>query len=144
MPADEGVDLVGLKAGLRHFVDARFTLVASSTYDAAVRSAVTSLRRTGRPVAVVVDRGHHVWVLTGFTATADPGRTSDFRVVSVRIVGPLYGRQSRDGYDPPPDTALSYGAFRRFLLPYHFKFATTPWDLRYITYSSGPAALPPG
>ena len=61
---------------------------------------------------------------------------SDFEVLSVRVVGPLYGRESRNGYDPAPDTKLSYSAFRAFLGPYHFKFGPTPWDLRFITYSA--------
>ena len=136
MPADEGVDLVGLQAGLRHFVAPAYTLTASATYDAAVRDAVTRLRQSRRPVVLVVDAGRHVWLMTGFTATADPASGSSFRVLSVRIVGPLYGRQSVNGYDPPPDTRLSVDALRRFLLPYHFKFGPTPWDHRFVTYGA--------
>jgi len=136
MPADEGVDLVGLQAGLRHFVTSAYTLTASATYDAAVRGAVIRLRASGRPVVLVVDAGRHVWLLTGFTTTADPGSGSSFRVLSVRIVGPLYGRQSANGYDPPPDTRLSYDALQRFLLPYHFKFGPTPWDHRFVVYTA--------
>jgi len=135
MPPREGVDLVGLRAGLRRFVAPSYTLWASSTYDAAVRTAVTRLRLTGLPVVLVVDRGRHVWLMTGFTATADPAKGLGFRVVDVRIVGPLYGRQSLNGYDPPPDTRLSYDAFRSFLLPYHFKFGPTPWDRRFVVYT---------
>jgi len=136
MPASEGVDLVGLQAGLRQFVGSGYTLSASSTYAAAVRTAVTRLRLSGRPVVLVVDAGRHVWLLTGFTATADPARSTGFQVLSVRIVGPLYGRQSVNGYDPPPDTRLSYAAFARFLLPYHFKFGPTPWDHRFVVYAA--------
>lgn len=136
MPADEGVDLVGLQAGLRHFVAPSYSLTARLTYDAGLRTAVTRLRLTGRPVVLVVDAGRHVWLLTGFAATADPARGSGFRVVSLRVVGPLYGRQSLNGYDPPPDTKLSYDALRRFLLPYHFKFGPTPWDGRFVVYSA--------
>lgn len=136
MPAREGVDLVGLQAGLRHFVSSAYTLTASATYDAAVRSAVIRLRLSRRPVVLVVDAGRHVWMLTGFVATADPARGSPFRVLSVRIVGPLYGRQSANGYDPPPDTRLSYEALGRFFLPYHFKFGPTPWDHRFVIYSA--------
>jgi hypothetical protein len=72
--------------------------------------------------------------MTGFTATADPALGSGFRVVNVRVVGPLYGRQGVHGYDPPPDTRVSYDALRRFLLPYHFKFGSTPWDHRYVVF----------
>jgi hypothetical protein len=142
-PGHRGVDPQGFLAGLQTFADPRYTLVASSTFDAAVRSAVTRLRLTGEPVALLVAGGRHAWVLTGFTATADPGRTTSFRVVSVRVVGPLYGRQSVNGYDSPPDTRLSYAALRRFLLPYRFRFAATPWTGRYVTIQPVPAPLVP-
>lgn len=138
-PSHRAVDPQGFLAGLRHFVDPSYTLVASPTFDAAVRSAVTQLRLTGDPVALIVAAGRHAWVLTGFTATADPARTTNFAVVSVRVVGPLYGRQSINGYDSPPDTSLSYAALRGFLLPYRFPFATTPWTGRYLTFQAVPA-----
>ncbi len=131
--AHRGVDPQGFLAGLRRFADPDYALVASPTFDAAVHSAVTQLRLTGVPVALLVARGRHAWVLTGFSATADPASTSRFRVVSVRVVGPLYGRQSINGYDSPPDTTLSYDAFRQFLLPYRFRLAATPWTGRFVT-----------
>jgi hypothetical protein len=139
-----GVDPQGFLAGLRHFVSPGYALVASPTFDAAVRSAVTQLRLTGKPVALIVAAGRHAWVLTGFTATADPARTTDFQVVSVRVVGPLYGRQSINGYDSPPDTSISYAALRRFLLPYRFPFAVTPWTGRYLTFQAIPATAAAG
>jgi len=140
-PSHRAVDPQGFLAGLRHFVDPSYTLVASPTFDAAVRSAVTELRRTGEPVALIVAAGRHAWVLTGFTATADPALTTSFAVVSVRVVGPLYGRQSVGGYDSPPDTSLSFAALRGFLLPYRFPFATTPWTGRYVTFQAIPVEL---
>jgi hypothetical protein len=134
MAATDGIDPPGFLAGLRSFVDPRYQLVASASFDNAVRSAVMRLRASGLPVALIVDYGRHAWVLTGFTATADPARTAGFRVLSVRIAGPLYGRQSRDGYDPPPDTRLSVAALRRYLTPYAFKYGPTRWDGRFVTF----------
>jgi hypothetical protein len=134
MPATDGIDPPGFLAGLRAFVDVRYRLAASTTFDNALRSAVRSLRLTGRPVALIVDRGRHAWVLTGFTATADPAKTRAFAVTNVRIVGPLYGRQSRNGYDPRPDTTLSVAAFARYLNGYDFKYGPTPWDDRFVTF----------
>lgn len=139
-----GVDPQGFLAGLRRFVDPGYALVASATFESAVRSAVTRLRVTGKPVALIVAAGRHAWVLTGFTATADPARTTAFQVVSVRIVGPLYGRQSINGYDPPPDTTISYAALRKFLLPYRFRFAATPWTGSFVTFQPMPLPLPRG
>jgi hypothetical protein len=143
MPAREGVDPAGFIAGLRRFVDPSYRLVASRTLDEAVRSAVRWLRLTQLPVALIVDAGRHAWVLTGFTASADPVTTDDYLVLSLRIVGPLYGRREVNGYDPPPDTQLVYSVFRTFLVPYHFKFGRTPWDGRYVTFQPGPAVPSP-
>ena len=137
---DPGVDPLGFLAGLRAFVDPAYRLVASTTFAAAVRSAARQLRLTNDPVALLVDAGRHAWVLVGFNSTADPASSPAFEVTSVRIVGPLYGRQSSNGYDPPPDTRLSYAALRRFLLPYTFPYGRTPWDGRFITFQSAGSA----
>jgi len=133
MTVHAGVDPSGFLAGLRAFVDPSYRLVASTTFDDAVRSAARQLRLTGEPVALVVDAGRHAWVLVGFSATADPATSQAYQVTSVRVVGPLYGRQSINGYDSPPNTQLSSAAFRRFLLPYTFPYDRTPWDGRFIT-----------
>jgi len=132
-PATSGVDPPGFLAGLRAFVDPRYRLVASTTFDNAIRSAVSRLRATRLPVALIVDHGRHAWVLTGFTSSADPARTLGFGVSSVRIVGPLYGRQSRGGYDSPPDTRLSVTALRRYFNGYDFRYGPSPWDDRFVT-----------
>ena len=87
LPVSAGVDPAGWTAGLRHFVDDRYRLVASRTFDSALRSAVKRLRLTNLPVALTVSHGNHGWILTGFRATADPAVTSSFRVTSVRVTG---------------------------------------------------------
>ena len=83
------------RRGLRHFVDAGYRRVASSTLRKALRSAVSDLRKTNLPVGITVCTSNRAWVLTGPTATADPAKQSDFHVKSVRVVGPLWGLQSR-------------------------------------------------
>ena len=95
LPLSAGVDPQGWTAGLRHFVDDRYRLVASTTFENALRSAVKRLRLTNLPVALAVAHGSHGWILTGFTATADPAITASFQVTSVRVTGPLFGLQSR-------------------------------------------------
>jgi hypothetical protein len=133
LPASAGVDPAGWTAGLRHFVDDRYRLVASRSFGAALRSAVTNLRRTNLPVAITVAHGGHGWILTGFSATADPLVTGDFEVESVRVVGPLYGRQSRDGYDMPPNTELTVRQLRRFLTAWRYEPMPMVWDGRFVT-----------
>ena len=116
VPAQDGVDPGGWAAGLRRFVDDRYRVVASDSFGAALRSAVTSLRQTNLPVGLTVAHGTHAWILTGFTATADPLVTDDFRVTSVRVTGPLWGLQSRArGYDMRPNTKLTPAQLERLL-----------------------------
>lgn len=133
LPESAGVDPEGWAAGLREFVDERYRLVVDRSFASALRSAVTSLRRTELPVAVTVANGGHGWILTGFEATADPLTTDDFTVTSVRVVGPLYGRQSRGGYDMPPDTELTVARFRGFFTPWHYEPMPMAWDGRYVS-----------
>ena len=133
LPLSAGVDPAGWTAGLRHFVDDRYRLVASRTFAAALKSAVTNLRQTNLPVGITVANGGHAWVLTGFTATADPLRTTSFTVTSVRVVGPLFGLQSRNGYDMPPDTKLTPTQLRHYFTPWKYAPKRMIWDGRYVS-----------
>jgi hypothetical protein len=134
IPVSDGVDPAGWTAGLRHFVDGRYRLYASRSFDSALRSAVTNLRKTNLPVAITVSHGNHAWVLTGFTATADPATTSHFTVTSVRVVGPLWGLQSRSyGYDMRPDTKLTPSQLRGFFTPWHYAGVKMAWEGRWVS-----------
>jgi hypothetical protein len=133
LPESAGVDPQGWTTGLRQFVDDRYRLVASRSFSAGLRSAAANLRRTGLPVALTVANGGHGWILTGFEATADPLLIDDFDVTSVRVVGPLFGRQSKDGYDMPPDTELTAAKLRRFFTPWRYAPREMIWDGRYIS-----------
>ena len=140
IPISDGTDPQGWADGLAHYVDSRYRLVTYSSFDTALHDAVTRMRETGLPVSLAVMHGNHAWVLNGFTATADPARTSHFTVTSVRVTGPLYGRQSVDGYDMPPDTKLSTAAFRSFFTPFHYARVHMVWEGRFITIQPIPYA----
>jgi hypothetical protein len=134
IPARDGVDPGGWAAGLRHFVDARYRRVASDSFSSALRSAVTSLRKTGLPVGITVSHGNHAWVLTGFTATADPATTRHFTVTSVRVVGPLWGLQNRSfGYDMRPDKKLTRTQFRGFFTRWHYAGIHMAWEGKWVS-----------
>ena len=139
LPLSAGVDPAGWTAGLRHYVDDRYRLVASTSFSAALRSAVTNLRQTNLPVGITVSHGNHAWILTGFTATADPLTTTKFTVTSVRVVGPLYGLQSRNGYDMPPDTKLTPTQLRHYFTPWRYAPKRMVWDGRYVSIQPIPA-----
>jgi hypothetical protein len=134
MPAKDGVDPAGWTAGLRKFVDDRYRLVRSDSFGSALRSAVTSLRRTNLPVGLTVAHGEHAWLLTGFTATADPLESDDFRVTSVRVTGPLWGLQSRTrGYDMRPNTKLTPGQLRDYFTPWHYAGIRMVWAGQWVS-----------
>lgn len=141
IPVSDGVDPGGWAAGLRHYVDRRYRLVASGSFNAALRSAVRSLRLTRLPVGITVSHGNHAWVLTGFTATADPAVTSHFSVTSVRVVGPLWGLQSRSyGYDMRPDTRLTRSQLKRFFTPWHYAGVHMAWEGDWVSIQPRPTA----
>lgn len=134
IPARDGVDPAGWAAGLRRFVDDRYRVVAKGTFRHSLRTAVKALRRTNLPVGLLVARGNHAWILTGFAATADPAVTNDFRVTSVRVVGPLWGLQSRSyGYDMRPDRKLTRSQLRDFLKRWHYAPIRMAWEGDFVT-----------
>jgi hypothetical protein len=134
IPLRDGVDPVGWAAGLRRFVDPRYRLVASGSFKVALRSAVRNLRLTNLPVAITVAHGNHAWVLTGFTATADPSTSSRFKITSVRVTGPLWGLQSRSyGYDMRPDKKLTRKQLKGFFTPWHYASIRMAWEGRWVS-----------
>jgi hypothetical protein len=79
-----------------------------------IRSAITAaakaVRGTGRPAGLMVRRGAHSWVMSGFTATADPALFSQFTVTAVRIEDVWYPRYSNIwGRSRPPDALVPLG-----------------------------------
>ena len=58
---------------------------------------------------------------SGSRATADPATDPRFTVTSVRVVGPLWGLQSRTyGYDMRPNKKLTRSQFASFFTPWHY------------------------
>jgi hypothetical protein len=134
LPAKDGVDPAGWAAGLRHLVDSRYRVVAKASFAEALHAAVTNLRKTQRPVGLLVAHGDHAWVLTGFTATADPAVTSRFSVTSVRVTGPLWGLQdSSYGYDMRPNTLLTRDQLHHFFTPWHYAPIRMAWEGDYVS-----------
>jgi hypothetical protein len=139
LPLSAGVDPQGWTAGLRYFVDDRYRLTSSATFLGAIRLAVTRIRLTNLPVALAVSHGNHGWVLHGFTATADPAKTTDFRITSVRVTGPLWGLQNSSfGYDMRPNTMITPGQLSRFFTPWRYAPKRMIWDGRFVSIQPVP------
>ncbi len=87
-------------------------------FGASVRAAARALRTSNRPVGLIVWRGTHAWVMTGFTATADPLAGTAYRVTGVYIQDPWYPRVSSIwGSGQKPNTWLSVKALKADFLP---------------------------
>jgi hypothetical protein len=85
-----------------------YVVVSVRTRDGAIKAAARAMALTGRPVGLLMWRGAHAWVMSGFEATANPATTDDFRVTYVRVVDPWYPRTSSIwGAGQRPDTRIA-------------------------------------
>ncbi len=67
-----------------------YELRVYDTRGQAINAAAVALRATRRPVGILAWGGVHSWVMTGFTATADPARTTKFTVTKAYVLDPWY------------------------------------------------------
>jgi len=108
-----GADPSGWATGLQQLGYGAYKVSAASDMNDAVTAVVKAIRTTGRPAGLLVWRGWHSWVVSGFTATADPASTNDFTVLSLRIEDVWYPRistlwsQDRGGMSRPPDSDVA-------------------------------------
>ena len=85
-----------------------YELVSVPTYDEALRLAATAMHDTNRSVGLVMWRGRHAWVMSGFESMGEPSVDEGFQVTGVRIVDPLYPYGSGTwGPSPTPNQLLS-------------------------------------
>lgn len=85
-----------------------YAVVSIPDYADALRTAARALSETGRPVGLVMWRGRHAWVMSGFESLGDPAAFPDFTVTGVRVLDPLYPHGSGTwGPSPEPNALLT-------------------------------------
>jgi hypothetical protein len=138
-----GVDLLGWAALLDRGGYGPYVVDGAGTRRAAIRKAARALRITGRPVGLVTWRGAHSWVMSGFSATADPAWQDDYEVTAVHIQDAWYPWVSTIwGASRPPDSLVPVAALAEDYLPYQRPRAHYPGrDGRFMLILP---ALPPG
>jgi hypothetical protein len=103
-----GASVRGWAFGLNKLGFGPYRVTSGATIEEAVQMAAVAIRRTGRPVGLLVWRGRHAWVMSGFEATGDPLTDDTARVTHVYVQDPLYPRISSVwGRSPAPNTKLS-------------------------------------
>ncbi len=122
-----GVDLTGWAELLNTAGYGPYVVEASETRRGAIRKAAEAIRETSRPVGLVTWRGAHSWVMSGFTATADPAFSKDFMVKAVYIEDTWYPSVSTIwGASSPPGTLVPMGKLKEDYLPYQRPRARYP------------------
>lgn len=102
----QGASVRGWSMGLNLEGAGPYRLVGAQTLEEAMQVAAVAMRQTGRPVGLLVWRGRHAWVMSGFRATGDP--LVGGRVTAAIVEDPLYPHGSAAwGPSPTPGAALS-------------------------------------
>ena len=134
-PAPDGAaEPEGWAEGLTQLGYGSYAVSVQPSIRAAIQLAAKQLRATNRPVGLMVWRGAHSWVMSGFKATADPALTSHYTVTAVRIEDVWYPRFSTIwGYSRPPDALVPVSALDQDYLPWKRSRGTYPdKDGRYV------------
>jgi hypothetical protein len=104
-----------------------YRLVGTDTLDEALATAARAIAETGRPVGLLVWRGRHAWVMSGFHATGDPRTDPAARVTAATIYDPLYPYGSKTwGPSPRPGASISPEVVGRQFVPRRLSAWTVP------------------
>src|SRR5262245_26404721 len=114
----KGASVRGWAAGLNLVGAGPYRVVGLATIDEAMLTAARAMRETGKPVGLLVWRGRHAWVMSGFRATRDPMEPRA-RVTAAIVEDPLhpYGSSSTWGRSPAPGDTLSIRELGRQFVP---------------------------
>jgi hypothetical protein len=114
-----GSEPEGWAGALNHLGLGPYVVTSESTRMDAIATAARALRLTGRPVGLLLWRGAHAWVMSGFEATADPLSTDDFAVTHIRVVDPWFPRWSSIwGPGQAPDARIAVSQLAVDFLPW--------------------------
>jgi hypothetical protein len=110
----QGASVRGWAAGLTMMGAGPYRVVGLPTIEEAMVTAAKAMRTTGRPVGLLVWRGRHAWVMSGFKATKDP-LVPGSKVTAAIVEDPLYphGGSSVWGRSPAPGSTLSVSELGR-------------------------------
>jgi hypothetical protein len=113
----QGASVRGWAAGLNRLGAGPYRLLGTATLEEAVLAAARAMRQTGKPVGLLMWRGRHAWVMSGFRATGDP-LLPESRITAVYVEDPLYPYGSSVwGPSPKPGATLTVEQLGRQYVP---------------------------
>lgn len=130
----QGASVRGWAAGLNLLGAGPYQLLGATTLDEALLAAAKAMRRTGKPVGLLMWRGRHAWVMSGFRATGDP-LVAGTRITAVFVEDPLYPHGSSVwGPSPAPGAALTPEEVGRQFVPRRTssRWGTTNLSGKYV------------
>ena len=100
----------------------------------AIAAAARAIRATRRPAGILAWKGVHSWVMTGFTATADPATAAKFAVTTAYVLDPWYPWVStRWPRSEPPNAPRDAKDLKANVLPWQLASGPYPGrDGRYL------------
>ena len=126
----QGASVRGWAAGLNILGAGPYRLVGTDTIDEALLTAARAMRLTGRPVGLLMWRGRHAWVMSGFRATGDP-LAAGTRITGAIVEDPLYPHGSSVwGPSPAPGATLSVAELGRQFVP---RRTSSRWGMQYLS-----------
>jgi hypothetical protein len=113
-----GANPRGWTAALNDLGVGPYVLVSLPTFEAALDAAAEAIRATDRPVGLVMWRGRHAWVMSGFESRGDPRVVDGATITGIRVHDPLYPHGSSTwGKSPRPNSLISPATLaRQFVL----------------------------
>ncbi len=113
----QGASVRGWSTGLNLLGAGPYKVVGTDTLEEAMLVAARAIRSTGRPVGLLVWRGRHAWVMSGFRSTRDP-LVAGARVTRAIVEDPLHPHGSSTwGPSPAPGAALTMAEVGRQFVP---------------------------
>jgi hypothetical protein len=112
-----GASVWGWATTLSRLGAGHYEVVGAKSIHEALLIAAKAMRTTGRPAGLLMWRGRHAWVMSGFRSTRDP-LVPGARVTSVIVEDPLYPLDSDTwGASPAPGSRLSVAALGQQFVP---------------------------
>ena len=113
----QGASVRGWAMGLNLEGGGPYHLKGFTSIDDALLAAAQAMRLTGKPVGMLMWRGRHAWVMSGFRATGDP-LVAGTRVTAAYVEDPLYPYGSSVwGPSPRPGQALTVAELGKQFVP---------------------------